>query len=138
MSGNQRRIGASQIPGPLTDAHDRNSFHEGLGAELVTIYKAPRIRTVLVNLAYTRTSLFQGFGVSSKAFFAPALEIDTVAQEIVEQVLSGESGQLTLPGFHKLMGIHFRSLPHWVSHPGRIGASELMSAWNGRQVNVDG
>lgn len=112
------------------------AFHEGLSAELVSTYKAPKVRTVLVNQGYTQTSLFQGFGVKRGAFFGPALEVDTVAQGIVDQVLTGQSGQVILPGFYKLLVAHLRSLPDWLAHGARLGMSELMKDWNGRQVPV--
>lgn len=35
------------------------SFHEGLSAELATLYAAPRVRTVVINQGYTKTALFQ-------------------------------------------------------------------------------
>lgn len=35
------------------------AFHEGLSAELSTLYAAPRVRTVVINQGYTKTALFQ-------------------------------------------------------------------------------
>lgn len=110
------------------------SFHEGLAAELITEYNAPRVRTVVVNQGYTRTALFQGFGVQDKQFLAPSLHVDTVAEAIVEQVLSGESAQIVVPGAHKLFAMHFRSLPHWMTLPARVDFKALMQNWKGRQV----
>lgn len=81
------------------------SFHEGLSCELVSVYNAPRVRTVVVNQGYTKTALFQGFGVK-EGFVAPPMEVDTVAEGIVRQILKGESGQIILPGVYKLMAAH--------------------------------
>lgn len=74
------------------------AFHEGLAAELASVHNAKRVRTVVVNQGYTKTALFQGFGVKSGQFAGPALEVDTVAEAIVRQVLSGTSGQIIVPG----------------------------------------
>ncbi|CRK31062.1 hypothetical protein BN1708_018616, partial [Verticillium longisporum] len=49
------------------------AFHEGLTAELTTRYKAPRVRTVLVNQGYTKTALFTGYNQDTP-FLMPALE----------------------------------------------------------------
>ncbi|QIW98514.1 hypothetical protein AMS68_004032 [Peltaster fructicola] len=108
------------------------SFHEGLTAELVSVYNAPRVRTAVVLQGYTKTALFQGFGVK-EGFVAPPLEVDTVAEGIVRQVLSGESGQVVLPGVYKLMALHWRSMPNWMQHGARVGMN-VMKNWNGRQV----
>lgn len=109
------------------------SFHEGLATELATIYNAPRVRTVLVNQGYTKTALFQGFGVK-EGFVAPPMEVDTVAEAIVRQVLKGESGQIILPGAYKLTAAQWRSFPNWLQHNARAGIKDIMSNWKGRQV----
>lgn len=109
------------------------AFHEGLAVELLTVYNAPRVRTVVVNQGYTKTALFEGFGIK-EGFVAPPMEVDTVAEAIARQVLSGKSGQLILPGAHKLLVANWRSLPNWVQHHGRASIKELMLNWKGRQV----
>ncbi|KAI9724612.1 MAG: hypothetical protein M1828_003635 [Chrysothrix sp. TS-e1954] len=111
------------------------AFHEGIAAELVATYHAPRVRTVVVNQGYTRTSLFQGFG-ADQPWLVPPLHVDTVAQAVVEQVLSGTSGQIILPGTFKLLAAHFRSLPDWYTHAVRVDLRKLMRDWRGRQVEV--
>lgn len=109
------------------------SFHEGLAAELVTHYNAPKVRTVLVTQGYTKTPLFVGYQNDSK-FLLPALEPDTVAEEIVDKVLSGSSGQVVLPGVGKVLPIMLRSWPYWMQARVRKNAEKLMRNWNGRQV----
>ena len=88
----------------------------------------------MVNQGYVRTKLFEGFGVSKDAFFGPSLHVDSVAEAIVQQVLKGESGQIILPGFYKLLVCHFRSLPTWLQHASRSGMTNLMQNFRGRQV----
>jgi all-trans-retinol dehydrogenase (NAD+) len=108
------------------------SFHEGLTSELTTRYKAPKVRTVVINQGYTKTLLFEGYNNESK-FLMPTLEIDTVAEGIVKQVLSGHSGQVILPGFASLLTF-FRGFPHWYQNRMRNAGNKIMTKWNGRQV----
>jgi len=108
------------------------SFHEGLTAELKTRYKAPKVRTVVINQGYTKTPLFEGYNNDSK-FLMPTLEPETVAEGIVKQVLSGHSGQVILPGFASSLTF-FRGLPHWYQNRARSAGEKIMTKWNGRQV----
>ncbi|TVY41878.1 Dehydrogenase [Lachnellula subtilissima] len=108
------------------------AFHEGLTAELTARYNAPKVRTVVVNQGYTKTPLFEGYNSDSK-FLVPALEVDTVAEGIVKQVLSGHSGQLILPGFANFLTF-FKGLPHWYQKRARSQGGSHMMKWNGRQV----
>ncbi|KAH8814899.1 hypothetical protein F5884DRAFT_664822 [Xylogone sp. PMI_703] len=111
------------------------SFHEGLAAELKTKYNAPKVRTVIVNQGYTKTPLFAGFN-SGNPFLLPPLEPETVAEGIVKQVLSGESGQVVLPGFGVTM-MFLRGMPHWYQLGARNGSKDAMTKWHGRQVIKD-
>lgn len=106
-------------------------FHEGLAAELKTRYNAPKVRTVVVNQGYTKTALFEGFG--SSGFLIPTLEVETVAEAIVNQVLTGSSGQIIIPGF-ATTSTFLRGLPHWYQVGIRNDSQRLMENWKGRQV----
>lgn len=108
------------------------SFHEGLTAELKTRYAAPKVRTVVVNQAYTKTPLFQGYRNDS-TFLMPTLEPETVAEAIVKQVLSGHSGQVIVPGFAGLLTL-FKGFPHWYQVRLRAKGENIMEKWHGRQV----
>lgn len=108
------------------------AFHEGLASELRTKYNAPKVRTVLINQSYTKTALFQGFHNDS-TFLMPTLEVESVAEGIVRQVLSGKSGQLVMPGFGVTL-TGFRGFPHWYQIRTRNAGQILMSKWHGRQV----
>ncbi|CAO2654245.1 Nn.00g109780.m01.CDS01 [Neocucurbitaria sp. VM-36] len=103
------------------------SFHEGLAAELVTHYHAPRVRTVLMCQGYTRTALFEGF--DSKVLFP-----ETVAEEVVKAVLGGKSKHLVLPEAAWLLAPRLRSFPLWVQYGMRKKMDNLMRGWKGRQV----
>ncbi|KAH8910903.1 dehydrogenase/reductase SDR family member 8 [Coniochaeta sp. PMI_546] len=111
------------------------AFHEGLAAELVTRYHAPRVRTVLVNQGYTRTALFEGYANDSR-FVAPTLHPATVADAIVRQVLRGESGQVVVPGLGNLLS-GIAGWPLWVQHGMRAKYQSLMVGFRGRQVVTD-
>ncbi|KAF3360585.1 hypothetical protein VdG1_01545 [Verticillium dahliae VDG1] len=111
------------------------AFHEGLTAELTTRYKAPRVRTVLVNQGYTKTALFTGYNQDTP-FLMPALEPETVAEAIVRQILTGRSGQVIVPGAGaSLAGL--RAYPHWWQVRLRAQSEKLMSSFSGRQVVKD-
>jgi all-trans-retinol dehydrogenase (NAD+) len=108
------------------------SFHEGLTTELKTRYNAPAVRTVVVNPSYTRTALFEGF-YNSSTFLMPTLEPETVAEEIVKQILTGSSGQVILPGFGSLLTL-VKGFPHWLQLDTRNNGQKMMTNWHGRQV----
>ncbi|KAG0650625.1 T-toxin biosynthesis RED2 [Hyphodiscus hymeniophilus] len=108
------------------------SFHEGLTAELKTRYSAPKVRTVVVNQGYTKTPLFQGFN-NDNSFLVPSLEPETVAEAIVNQVLTGRSGQVIIPGFGSVFTF-FRGMPHWFQLRTRNNLAKGMKDWQGRQV----
>ncbi|KKY25263.1 putative short chain dehydrogenase reductase [Phaeomoniella chlamydospora] len=113
------------------------TFHEGLAAELVTRYKAPRVRTVLVTQGYTKTPLFAGWQPKAE-FLSTSLEPETVAEETVRFILSGNSGQLILPGFFKFSALGMRILPDWIAVRARnFSASHITEKFRGRTGVVE-
>ncbi|KAH8676266.1 dehydrogenase/reductase SDR family member 8 [Xylariales sp. PMI_506] len=111
------------------------AFHEGLSAELKTRFKAPRVRTVVVNQGYTKTALFTGYNNGSP-FMVPSLEPETVADAVVRQILTGRSGQVITPSFGAtLQGL--RALPHWYQYKLRAEREDIMTNFSGRQVVTD-
>jgi short-subunit dehydrogenase len=103
------------------------TFHEGLSAELATVYKAPRVRTVIMCQNYTRTPLFEGF--KGKGLYP-----ETVAEEIVRAVLKGKSKHIIMPESGWLLAPRLRSLPLWMQYGLRKRLVKLMAGWHGRQV----
>lgn len=103
------------------------AFHEGLSAELVTHYNAPKVRTVMMCQGYTKTKLFEGF---DSKFMYP----ETVAEEIVRQVLKGESALLTMPKTAWWIAPGMRSWPVWMQYGARKKMDNLMKNWKGRSV----
>lgn len=103
------------------------AFHEGLSAELASIYKANRIRTVIMCQGYTRTALFEGFD-------SAVLHAETVAEEIVKAVLRGKSAHLVAPETGWVMAPKIRGWPLWMQYGMRKRLDNLMRGWRGRQV----
>ncbi|ROT36823.1 NAD(P)-binding protein [Sodiomyces alkalinus F11] len=112
------------------------AFHEGLTAELATRYAAKRVRTVLVTQGYAKTPLFQGWTPDSP-FLMPALEPETVAEAVVDQVLSGRSGHVVVPGVAGTLASALRALPHWYQLRVRAKGQSFMAGFSGRQVVED-
>jgi len=108
------------------------SFHEGITAELNTVYNAPKVRTIVVIQGHTKTPLFTGFHNDSP-FLVPTLEVETVAEEIVKKVLGGNSGQVIVPGFGVTL-TWLRGMPSWYQNRLRSKGVNIMQKWNGRQV----
>ena len=109
-------------------------FHEGLAAELATLYGAPRVRTVLVQQGFTRTALFDGFDPGD-GFFSYALAPETVAEEIVRAVTSGESREVVLPAVHRWFALMVRGVwPAWLQAMLRRDLVKIMRNFKGREV----
>lgn len=103
------------------------AFHEGLAAELVTRYQAPRVRTVLVTQGFTRTALIANL-TPEDTFLNPLLYPETVAERIVEQVLTGKSGHVLVPGAAGSIAQRLRGYPLWFQHSLRCRLERLMRA----------
>jgi short-subunit dehydrogenase len=101
------------------------AFHEGLAAELVTRYSAPRVRTVLVTQGFTRTALIRDL-TPEDTWFNPLLEPESVAESVVECVLKGESGVVALPASAGWIASRFRGFPAWMQHLVRCRLERLM------------
>lgn len=111
------------------------SFHEGLTAELQTVYDAPRVRTVSVHPGHTSTALFKGYDQKT-AFIMPELQPETIAEAIVNQVLSGKSGHVIVPEAGNMLAL-LRFMPDWYQIRTRAKGASFMKKWNGRQVIAD-
>ena len=113
------------------------AFHEGLAAELATIYNAPKVRTVVMCQAFTATQLFDGFD-RGDGFVSYALQPETVAEEIVKAVLSGKSAHVVLPKSGWYFAARMRSWPAWMQYGMRKRLVNLMKGYKGRQVEQPG
>jgi hypothetical protein len=75
-------------------------------------YKAPRVRTVLVTPAYAKTFVTRDMDPQD-SFISPLLEPETVAEAVVNQVLSGQSGYVGVSAAADLITFNLRSLHLW-------------------------
>ncbi|EEP76007.1 conserved hypothetical protein [Uncinocarpus reesii 1704] len=91
------------------------TFHEGLATELKTRYNAPKVRTVVVTQGFARTSLVNVISPEN-TWFNPLLEADSVAEAVVQQILSGSSGHIIMPGSSGSLASNIRSFPHWLQN----------------------
>ena len=91
------------------------AFHEGLTTELVTRYKAPRVRTVLMTQGFTKTTLINVL-TPEDTWLNPLLVTETVAEQLVNQVLTGRSGHIIVPGSSGWITKNLRSFPWWFQH----------------------
>lgn len=103
------------------------AFHEGLSAELVTRYNAPRVRTVLMTQSFVKTALIDKL-TPEDTFINPLLHPETVAEKIVEQVLTGTSGHVLVPGSTGWIAKCLRGFPLWFQHRIRLDLERLMRA----------
>jgi all-trans-retinol dehydrogenase (NAD+) len=109
------------------------AFHEGLTTELVTRYKAPKVKTLVVTPGAVKTPLIIGWNQPNE-FLAYMLEPETVAEELVKSVLAGQGGQLVLPGWFNFNAPFLRAMPYWISNSLRNKAEKLGANWSGRWV----
>lgn len=110
------------------------STHEGLQAELATIYKAPKVRTVVVCQGYTKTTLFDGFD-KGDGFLSYALDTDTVAEAIAKAVMNGRSDHIVLPHVGWWISPPLRGTSLWWQTGLRKRGVNLMEKFQGRQVS---
>ncbi|KAL2855088.1 hypothetical protein BJX68DRAFT_264235 [Aspergillus pseudodeflectus] len=94
-----------------------SAFHRTLETELRMSGNRDKVKTVLVEPGQIATPLFD-FIKTPSAFFAPVLEPNRVAQDIVSIIDRGDSGIIRLPTFAKL-AIFFAVLPVGVQRIGR-------------------
>ncbi|OJI97974.1 hypothetical protein ASPVEDRAFT_123553 [Aspergillus versicolor CBS 583.65] len=106
------------------------AFHECLMQEL-RAQNAPKVRTSLAVLSFTKTPLFKGETNQSR-FLMPLLHVDTVVDAIVDILTSGLSQTVFLPGiFGFFSGL--RGMPDWVQDLVRGGTKSLKVDFKGRQ-----
>ncbi|KAH6678643.1 hypothetical protein B0J14DRAFT_625178 [Halenospora varia] len=93
------------------------AFHEGLSTELHARYKAPHVRTTIVHPGWSRTPLLEEI-YSKPKWHESMLEPEVVAQAVVRQVLSGQSGVIIIPKALGMVSV-LRALPFWLQIPVR-------------------
>lgn len=89
------------------------AFHEGLTAELMTTYAAPKIRTLCILPGWTTTKMTTGLRNESN-FLMPTLRAEVLAEIIVKKVLSGSSGVVIVPHVGSFLLWTLRWWPMWL------------------------
>ncbi|KAJ5780064.1 hypothetical protein N7457_005224 [Penicillium paradoxum] len=107
------------------------ALHEALGLEIKYRYGAPKIRTSIAVLSFTKTPLFKG-ETNQSGFLSPLMHVDTVGDAIVDTLYSGYGRDIFLPGIcGYLTGL--RQAPHWLQELIRGGSESLKVDFKGRQ-----
>ncbi|KIW89823.1 uncharacterized protein Z519_09252 [Cladophialophora bantiana CBS 173.52] len=101
------------------------AFHEGLAQELRYWYNAPKVRTSIVHPSWVSTPMTQKLQDADKGFRRSALQVETVSDAIVNQLISGSSGQIILPA--TLSGAALvRALPFWIQEAVRGSVTKML------------
>ncbi|KAI9036200.1 SDR family oxidoreductase [Aspergillus affinis] len=102
------------------------SFHEGLTQELRHRYGARKVRTSIIHPTWVRTPLIEGL-VTSDRWNSKTIDVHTVAETVVSQILGGQSGQLFLPGSYAVTSL-LKGFPSWLQESIRNGQSAVLRA----------
>lgn len=89
------------------------AFHEGLAVELKTVYKAPKVRTICLCPSIVQTSLTTQLKETKDSFLMPVQRVESVADMVVEKILSGNSGVVVVSDAMKTL----RPLPFSTGSP---------------------
>ncbi|EXJ59514.1 uncharacterized protein A1O5_12139 [Cladophialophora psammophila CBS 110553] len=101
------------------------AFHEGLAQELRYWYDAPKVRTSVVHPSWVSTPMTQKLQDADKGFRRSALQVETVSDAIVNQLVSGSSGQIILPA--TLSGAALvRAMPFWIQEAVRDSVTKML------------
>lgn len=87
------------------------AFHESLTMELRYVHNTPKIRTSIIHPLWTKTPLVD-VHINERKAGPTFLHVDTVAEAIVNVVMSGESHTVMLPR-SITVGAALRALPDW-------------------------
>ncbi|KFZ02928.1 hypothetical protein V502_11379 [Pseudogymnoascus sp. VKM F-4520 (FW-2644)] len=101
------------------------AMHEGLAQELRHAYNAKKVRTSIVHPTYIRTPLIDK--VHGQGKFKPLLlEPEPVVETILNHILSGNSGQIFLPGRYSV-GAALRGWPSWLQEAVRSTQQNVLA-----------
>ncbi|KIY02303.1 uncharacterized protein Z520_02441 [Fonsecaea multimorphosa CBS 102226] len=101
------------------------AFHEGLGQELRYWYNAPKVRTSIVHPSWVATPMTQPLQDADEGFRRSAMRVETVADAIVKQIISGSSGQIILPASLSNAAL-IRALPFWIQEAVRGDVTKML------------
>ncbi|OJI89980.1 hypothetical protein ASPTUDRAFT_25576 [Aspergillus tubingensis CBS 134.48] len=99
------------------------AFHEAIGQELKFWYNAEGVKTSVFHPLYVGTPMIKPLTKGGARFKRPVLAVETVSHAISQQILSGKSGQIILPG--KLWWLSLlRGFPTWLQESIRGSSSQ--------------
>ncbi|RJE25267.1 short-chain dehydrogenase reductase 2 [Aspergillus sclerotialis] len=89
------------------------AFHEGLTQEIRHWYKSKKIRTSVIHPTWIRTPLIDAILQAGKEWKQPILEPEQVSSAVVNQIVSGNGGQVLVPGSSGVVSM-VRGFPQWL------------------------
>lgn len=101
-------------------------FHEGLQQELRTFHNAPEVKCTVVHPTFADTPMVAKFKESLQKTTAKLITPESVANAVVQQVLSGRGKQIVLNGNLPYFLTSLRGFPHWISGTILMGANRAM------------
>ncbi|RFU27582.1 hypothetical protein B7463_g8750, partial [Scytalidium lignicola] len=90
------------------------AFHEGLAAELKSVFKADQVKTTILTPMWINTPLISEISSNPK-FKEPIMEVTPVAEKIVEHIMNGKSGHLAMPSTVNQVS-SIRGWPSWLQY----------------------
>ncbi|KAL4895524.1 short-chain dehydrogenase/reductase 2 [Aspergillus ambiguus] len=106
------------------------AFHEGLTQELKYWSNVNGVKTSVIHPLYVETPMIKALTKGSTHFNRPVLPVKLVAHEIVQQILSGKSGQIILPKKLWWMSL-LRGFPLWLQEGMRNSRSQSAKSLEG-------
>ncbi|TPR01228.1 short chain dehydrogenase family protein [Aspergillus niger] len=99
------------------------AYHEAIGQELKVWYNADGVKTSVFHPLYVGTPMIKPLMKGGARFKRPVLAVETVSHAISQQILSGKSGQIIIPG--KLWWLSLlRGFPTWLQESIRRSSSQ--------------
>ncbi|KIN06817.1 hypothetical protein OIDMADRAFT_107737 [Oidiodendron maius Zn] len=102
------------------------AFHEGLAQELKSRYNASKVRTSIIHPTWIRTPLIESL-IRRRKITDLVLEPETVAEAVVNQVLSGYGAQLILPARLSIFS-GLRGFPSWLQESMRNSVNRVLES----------
>ncbi|KAB8235951.1 SDR family oxidoreductase [Aspergillus alliaceus] len=89
------------------------AFHEGLSQEVRHWYGSKKVRTSIIHPIWVRTPLIDAILKAGKKWKQPVLEPEEISAAVVNQIVSGDGGQVVVPGRYGVAAM-LRGFPNWI------------------------
>ncbi|PWN52379.1 NAD(P)-binding protein [Violaceomyces palustris] len=114
VSSVMAHFGVSRMTDYVSTKHALVGLHESLRLELDKKFQTPNVRTTLVVLGHVKTRLFTGMRFNPLAnFLAPSVEVDLVAESILQSLERRENSVVYLP-FYSRWVVLLKVVPIWL------------------------